>query len=514
MKENLNDTRTVVDNKRIARNTLVLYFRTMFIMVITLYTSRVILNALGVEDYGIYNVVGGVIAMFSVVSGALSSSISRFVTFEIGRGNLQRMKLVFSTSVNIQIGLALLVLVLGEILGVWFLNSHMEIPVERLAAANWVLQCSLATFCINLISIPYNACIIAHERMSAFAYISILEATLKLLICYLVLISNYDKLILYSLLMVAVSLVLRFAYGLYCSKNFLECKYHFIYDCAMLKEMTGFAGWSFFTNMAWIFNTQGVNLLMNVFFGVTLNAARGVATQVEGAVMQFVNNFTTAVNPQITKSYAAGEKQQMFDLICRGAKFSFLLLFLMTLPLLLETEYILRLWLKLVPEHTVLFVQLSIIASMVSVIGNTGYTACMATGTIKRYVLWITLTGMFVFPFTWMAFSMGFPPESTYVIYILAYAAVQLVRLYIMKGLLEFPALLFLKSVIVPIVLTVSLSLPIPYFIRTSMESSFLRLCTTCFISIISVGVASYFCGLTQAERQVVLDRVASKIIK
>lgn len=504
----------IVDNKRIAKNTMLLYFRTMFIMVITLYTSRVILNALGVEDYGIYNVVGGVIAMFSVISGALSSSISRFITFEIGRKNLVRLKTVFSTSINIQIGIALLIILLGEVLGVWFLNYKMEIPEGRLIAANWVLQCSLITFCINLISVPYNACIIAHERMSAFAYISILEATLKLAICYLVLVSSFDKLIVYSILMVLVSLILRLAYGIYCSRNFDECHYHLVYDKSMLKEMTRFAGWSFFTNMAWIFNTQGVNLLINIFFGVTLNAARGVATQVEGAVLQFVCNFTTAVNPQITKAYAVNEKEQMFVLICRGAKFSFLLLLLITLPILMETEYILRLWLKIVPEHTVMFVQLAIIGTMMNIIGNTGYTACMATGRIKRYSIYITLIGMLVFPFTWVAFSLGMPAEVTYVIYILVYLGVDIVRLYIMKGLLGFPSMMFVRLVALPICLTAIASIPIPILIIHSLESSFLRLCITCMVSFVSVGLFSCLLGLTAHERKMTIGKIVARINK
>lgn len=286
-------------------------------MLITLYTSRVILEHLGVDDYGIYNVVGGVVAMFSVISSALSSSISRFITFELGKGDIKRLTTIFSTSVNIQLGLSAIILLIGETVGIWFINNKMNIPADRLVAANWVLQCSLLTFCINLISVPYNSSIIAHEKMSAFAYISIFEATLKLLICYILIISPIDKLILYSLLMLAVALLIRLVYGFYCARNFEECRYHIVDDKKILREMTGFASWSFFPNVAWIFNTQGVNILINLFFGVALNAARGIASQVESAVMMFVRYFTTALNPQITKYYASGEKEQMFLLIMR-----------------------------------------------------------------------------------------------------------------------------------------------------------------------------------------------------
>lgn len=259
----MSDTST--NNKRIAKNTLLLYIRTLFIMLITLYTSRVILNTLGVSDYGIYNVVGGVVAMFSVISSSLSSSISRFITYELGHGDFERLKRIFTTSVNIQIGISFVILVLAETFGLWFLNTKMNIPANRMTAANWVLQCSLISFIINLISLPYNACIIAHEKMSAFAYISILEAILKLTVVYMLLISPYDKLSTYAVLLVIVALLIRLAYGQYCKRHFEESRYKFVYDKPLIKEMTGFAGWSFFGNGAYMLNTQGVDMLINIF---------------------------------------------------------------------------------------------------------------------------------------------------------------------------------------------------------------------------------------------------------
>ena len=346
----------ISNTTRVAKNTLLLYMRTILVMVISLFTSRVVLNTLGVENFGIYNVVGGMVAMFAVISGALSSSISRYITVELGKGNdLRRLSIIFSTSVNIQIVIAILIAVLGEIIGLGYIFNKMTIPFERINAAIWVLQCSLLIFCVNLVSVPYNACIIAHEKMSAFAYVSLLEITLKLLVVYLLWISPIDKLIAYALLLVVVAVLIRLVYGFYCKRHFKEATYHFVIDKALTKEMTSFAGWNFLTNTSYIFNTQGVNLLINSFFGLTLNAARGIATQVDAAIMQFVNNFMTALNPQITKSYAAGEYENMNNLICRGAKFSFYLVLLFTLPVYLETEYILRLWLKIVPDNTVVF---------------------------------------------------------------------------------------------------------------------------------------------------------------
>ena len=424
-------TNTSANNKRIAKNTLLLYFRTLFIMLVTLYTSRVVLNTLGVTDYGIYNVVGGVVMMFSVISGSLSSSISRFITYEIGHGDFDKLKRIFSTSVNIQIGISLVILVLAELFGVWFLNTKMNVPAERLSAANWVLQCSLLSFIINLVSVPYNACIIAHERMSAFAYISIMEAVLRLLVVYMLLVSPYDKLATYAVLLVVVALIIRMAYSLYCRKHFEESRYRFVYDKPLIKEMTGFAGWSFFGNGAYMLNVQGVDMLINIFFGVTLNAARGVATQVQNAVMQFVNNFTVAVNPQITKSYAAGDREYMNKLVCRGARFSYFLLFLFVVPIVCEADYILYLWLKIVPEHAPAFLRLALFGSLMMLLGNSMLTAISATGNIKRYQLWVTIVGCLVFPLTWVAFKLGFPPETTYVIFIAIYFLLVFVRPYI-----------------------------------------------------------------------------------
>ena len=501
-------------NKRIAKNTLLLYFRTLLIMAITLYTSRVVLNILGVENYGIYNVVGGVVAMFSVISGALSSSISRFLTFELGKENGEKLKRIFSTSINIQIGISFLILLIAEPIGIWFLNTHLNILPERMEAANWVLQCSLITFCINLISIPYNACIVAHEKMSAFAYISIFETVLKLLIVYLLALSSADKLITYAVLLVCVAVVIRITYSLYCNYHFIESRYHFIYDKSILKELARFAGWNFFTNGAYIFNTQGVNILINLFFGVTLNAARGIAVQVDTAIIQFVNNFSTALNPQIIKNYAIGNKDEMFKLVCRGAKFSYYLLLLFSLPVLFETKYILMLWLKIVPEHTVVFLRLTIIGSMINVLGNTGYVACMATGTIKRYVLWITPIGCLAFPFTWIAFKLGFPAESSYIIFMVVYALVECVRLWLMKEMLDFPPLMFMKDIIMKVVIVTCIAMLCPFIVLFSMDSSFIRLVISVLVGLLSVVVSVYLCGLTKNEQLMISQKIKNKLKK
>lgn len=503
-------TDTAQNNKRIAKNTLLLYMRTILVMMVSLYTSRVVLNTLGVSDFGIYNVVGGVVAMFSVISGSLSTSISRFITYELGHGDINKLKRIFSTSVNIQIGISLVVLILAEIFGVWFLNTKMNIPTDRLAAANWVLQCSLISFIINLISVPYNACIIAHERMSAFAYISILETVLKLAIVYMLLISPYDKLVTYAILLVIVSLIIRLIYGWYCNRNFSESRYKFEYDKPLIKEMTSFAGWSFLGNGAYMLNTQGVDMLINIFFGVTLNAAKGVATQVQNAVMQFVNNFTVAVNPQITKSYAAGDMEYMYKLVCRGARFSYFLLLIFIIPIVCEADYILRLWLKIVPKYAPIFLRLTLFGTLMTLLGNTMYTAIMATGIIRKYQLWVTIVGCLVFPLSWGAFELGLPPETTYYLYIVIYLLLVFVRLYIAKDLLKFPIKLYLTDVILRITIVSIISFILPLLIIFNIEESFLRLCLSCIVSIISSVLTISFLGLQKTERQTIYNKLTT----
>lgn len=506
-KHNLEMSENSVNNRRIVKNTVLLYVRTILILFVSLYTGRVVLNTLGVDDYGVYQVVGGVVAMFSVISGALSNSISRYITYGIGKGDKEGLVRTFSTSIIIQFVISAVVLILCEVVGVWFLNCKMDIPDGRLIAANWVLQCSLIIFVVGLISTPYNACIIAHEHMNAFAYISIIEVVLKLVVVYVLSISPFDKLQTYVVLLVVVSIFIRLLYSLYCSKHFEECRSKLLYDKGIFKEMIGFAGWNFFSNAAYIFNTQGVSLLVNVYFGVVLNAARGIATQVDSAVLQFVNNFTMAINPQITKSYASGDKDRLNFLICKGARFSYYLLFLVTLPILFETESILTLWLKIVPEYTVTFVRLSFIGMLVTCLGTTGYTACFATGNIKKYTLWITLSGSMVFFITWIAYFLDAGVVATYWVYIIVYIFTQVIRLWIMKGLLDFPVMMFVNDVLLKISIPTILSVIFPFVIVYTVKASIIRMLITCGISIISASFYIYMFGLTKGEKTVIVNK-------
>lgn len=289
------------NNKRIAKNTILLYLRMLLTIVVSLYTSRMILKILGVSDYGVYNVVGGIVAMLSFLNSALTAASQRFIAFELGRGDKEKLKTIFCTSVTIHAILALIIFIIAETVGLWFVNTHLNIEPARMIAANWVYQCSILTFMLTIISVPYNSCIVAHEHMNAFAYVSILEVILKLLIVYLLLVINSDKLITYGILVLCVAFIIRLIYGLYCKRHFEECKYRFIFDKTLFKEMFSFAGWSVVGNLGFSFKDQVANVILNIFFGTIVNAARGVALQVNGIISGFSVNFLMALTPQITK---------------------------------------------------------------------------------------------------------------------------------------------------------------------------------------------------------------------
>lgn len=490
------------NTQRIAKNTLMLYIRTLFIMLVSLYTSRIVLRALGVEDYGIYGVVGSTVAMFSMLSGSLSSAISRFLTFELGRNDKEKLKRVFSTAVTVQIVLAIAILLVAETIGLWYVNNKMVVLPDRLLAANWVFQFSVVTFVIGLISVPYNAAIIAHERMSAFAYIGIFEAVAKLLVAYLIGATATDRLIMYGFLLMLIAVIVRLIYGIYCKRRFEECSYRFVYDKNLLKEMTSFAGWNFIGASSSQLMNQGVNLLANSYFGLVINAARGIASQVDSMLVSFVNNFTTAVNPQITKSYAARDYEYMYYLIFRSAKFSYFLIMFFAIPIICETEFLLNLWLdNIVPEHTVSFVRLALVASMINVLSNSMITAMLATGNIKKYQIIVGGIGMLVLPIAWLFFHWGFPPEMAYITIIFIFICQLFCRLYLMRTMIGLSMRRFAKEVLLKIVLVSTFAMLFPLILCLCMEDGWFRFLSIGFVSVISSGISIFFMGLGTNER-------------
>ena len=483
-------------------------------MIVTLYTSRVVLNALGVVDFGIYNVVGGVVSMFSMLSGSLSAAITRFITYELGKGKSQRLNKIFSSSMNIQIGLSFIILLLAETIGIWFLNIKMTIPMDRLTAANWVFQFSILTFIINLISVPYNASIIAHERMSAFAYISILEVIGRLSIAFLIIISPIDKLVFYSILMCIVALIVRFVYGVYCKHYFEECTYHWIFDRSLLKEMAGFAGWNFIGTTSSVMRDQGGNVVINLFFGPAVNAAKGIAFQVNNAVHSFVTSFMTALNPQITKSYAAGDKEYMMTLIYKGARFSFYILLILSLPVIINAHYILTLWLKVVPEHTTLFVQLVLIFAMSESISNPLITAMLATGRIRNYQIVVGGLQMLNLPISYILLRNGCIPETVLIVAICISQCCLASRLYMLRDMIGLSVREYLSKVYFNVLAVTIISSILPLFMAIKLKETFINLIYSCFVSVLVSSVVIYFIGCNCKERQFINEKVNTIIKK
>lgn len=500
------------NTKRIAKNTLMLYVRMLFSMVVSLYTSRVVLRTLGVEDYGIYNVVGGFVAMFSLISSSLSSATGRFLTFELGKGDMQRLKAIFSTSLLIHIGLALLVFLAAEIIGVWFLNYRMTIPIDRLYAANCVFQASIFSFMLGLFSTSYISCIVSHERMSAFAFIGIFEVVLRL--CIILFVAYFpwriDRLITFSLLLMLSGIMINYIYLRYCRQHFEECRFNIRFDRSCWKEMSAFAGWNFIGCTAGLLKDQGVSVLLNLFMGPILNAARGIASSVSGAVSSFAGNFMGALSPQITKSYATGDCQYTFSLVERGSRFSFYIMFILALPLLLETEFVLRLWLGEYPAHTVNFVRLVLLLSLSDVLSNTLITLQTATGKIRNYQLAVGGMLLMNFPFSYICLKLGFAPESTLIVAIVVSICCMLLRLWFLRKMAGLSMRRFMWYVYGNVLLVASVSSILPLWMYYTFSSGWVRFLSLTVVSVCCSAGGAYFLGCTKNERRFIQSKMVT----
>lgn len=479
-------------------------------MLIGLYTSRAILKALGFDNYGIYNVVGGFVGMFAILSGSLSSSISRFMTFELGKNGTGKLRTTFSSAVSIQLLLSLLIIVIGETIGLWFFYNKMDIPPQRIQAAMWVFQISIVNFCLDLVAVPYTAAIIAHEKMSTFAYISITDAVIKLIIVFLLFVSPMDNLIFYAILMACDALLFRIISGVYCKRHFAECSYRPTINKPLLKEMFGFAGWTFFGSGSYLFVTQGINVLMNTFFGVVLNAARGIATQVEGIITNFVNNFTMSVNPQITKSYSSGEFDYMYTLVCKGAKFSYFLFLFLMLPMVIETDEILHLWLGEYPPYTVIFLRLTLATSAIAVMSNSMVTAILATGKIKKYQIVVGALGFLAFAVVYVLYKIGLPPYTSYYVIFLLFVSQLTVKFIMVKELTGMPAKRYITEVLVKILVVTAIASILPILCAYCLQPSLLRTIYVVLLCTASSAITIYALGLTNGERSKIVYKLSS----
>lgn len=516
MPENRIISDTSLDNKRIAKNTILLYVRMLLTLGVSLYISRVVLTTLGVEDYGLYNVVGGIVTMFTFISSAMSNSTQRFITFELGKESRASLENVFGAACIIHVAIALLIVILSETVGLWFLYNKMIIPEARLEAAFWTFQFSIISSVFAVVSIPYNSLIVAHEKMGAFAFISIIDVLLKLLIVYLIQVLSYDKLIMYAFFILIILCIDCCIYSIYCKRNFEESRRLKFRRNPLIKGMISFAGWSLIGNLSVVGYTQGLNLLLNMFFGPTINAARGVAVQVQAAVGYFVSNFQTAVNPQITKSYAIGNFDRLHNLIFTSSKMSFFLLLCLSLPIFLEAEFILSLWLKDVPEHTVSFLRLILLITLLDTLSNPIGIGNNATGKIKIYQIFEGGLLLSIFPVSYVFLKFGYRPESVFVVQFLISVLVQIVRVFLVRKKLHFSPFSYLNRVVTKIfvVMLVSVFMSLGFHLYLPLIEGFIRTFLVCVFSVLCVLLSSYYFGLEKQERQIVDNKISLLIAK
>lgn len=501
-------------NKRIAKNTLFLYGRMLFGMFVSLYTSRVVLEVLGVEDFGIQGAVGGFVAMFSLISSSLSSSVSRFLTFELGKGDKESLRQVFSTSLLIHIALAAVVFICIETFGVWFLNNEMDnIPADRLYAANWLLQFSVISFMVGLISVPYGATLISHEKMNMFAAIGVVGIIVKLCIVLSlkVLPDSADKLITYSLMGLCWSLLVQAFYFFYCGKHFEECHTRPAFYKSKLKAMTGFATWNFIGCTAGLLKGAGVDLLLFQFFGPVLTAAKTISASVNNAVSSFAGNFMTALVPQITKSYAAGDMQYTFSLVERGSRFSYYMMMFFAIPIILETEFILTLWLKEYPEYSVVFVRLVLTLSLIEILSNTLINLQTATGKIRNYQIVVGTTLLMNFPLSYIVLELGCPPESTLVVAIFVGVCCLLLRLLFLRRMAGLSMSGYLRNVCLNVAKVTVVSL-IPTFVVYKLipDVGWAQFLAVGFTSVVASLFAILYVGCTSNERTFILGKLSA----
>ena len=503
------------NNKRIAKNTLLLYVRMLFTIAIGLYTGRVVLNALGVTDYGIYNVVGGVIAMLGFLTGSMSAASSRFITYDLGKGDITVMKRTFGNILSIHFIIAGVILLFGETIGLWFVLNKLQIPAERMTAALWVYQFSVFTSILSVISVPYNAAIIAHERMKAFAYIGIVDAVLKLLIACVLLIVPFDRLKVYALLFFCIQVFDRIVYGVYCTRHFQETKAKPTFNGKLFKEIFGFAVWTMNGNLAVIGYTQGINILLNMFFGPAVNAARGVAVQVQVVVQNFCNNFQMALNPQLTKSYAQNDLQHMHQLLKVSSKFSFFMILFISLPLMLEAPLVLKWWLGVVPEHTDNFLRLILCSSMLITLSNPLVVSVHATGRIKRFQAIEGTMLLCIVPIAYLLLKLfGIPPECVFCVHIVVEACTQYARMRIVLPMIGMRVVEYVKEVVVPLVKVVVLAPILPLLVYHLTEQSVATFFLVCVVSVLSVSACVYFIGCTKREQEFAYKKISAIMLK
>ena len=503
-------------DKTIVKNTAFLYFRMMFTMIVSLYTSRVVLQNLGISDYGIYQSVGGIVGMLSFINGALSTGSSRYLTYELGRGDANRLSQTFSTTLTIHIIIAFLISVVAETIGIWFVYNKLVIPENRLYAAEVVFHFSVLTSFISVTQVPYTASIISHERMGIYAYTSIVEVSLKLTIVYLLTVTSWDRLVFYAFLLCVLQIGLALFYRIYCVRNFEETKYKFVFDKEIFKSIVGFSGWSLFANISIALTNQGFTILTNMFFSPVIVTARAVSLQVSMAADQFINNFRTAVNPQIVKLYAANDCEEAKQLLLTSTKYSFYLMYLLSLPIYLLAEPILKLWLGQVPEYSVIFLQLVIIQSLFAVFDTSFYTALYAKGKLRENALISPLTLILQFPIIYILFKYGYSPVvlswSSLITYLILGLIIKPILIHKIAFYSYKEILCILKSCFKVLIASAPIVIVFDWLIKTVCENNWLHLISVVLISMSTSCIAIYYCGIDKKSREKLRLLIFNKI--
>lgn len=500
------------DNSRIAKNTIFMYMRMAITMLVGLYTSRVVLRVLGVEDYGLYNVIGGIIALFTVLNNALINTTSRFITVSLAKGNAPGTRQTFNMAFLMHCAVALFLIVIGETIGLWYLHHKLVIPVGRELAAAWLYQFTIIAAVLSTVNVPYNACIVAHEKINVFAILQVIDSFLKLGIVFVIQVAPYDKLIFYAVLMLLVT-VFNFLFNyIYCQKKFQEVKFMFYWSRERFKEILKFIGWALVGNFSNMFYTQGINLMLNAFCGPAVNAARGIAVQVQGVVAQMANNVQTAINPQIIKTYSINDLERMHMLVCASSRFCYYLLLLFSLPIMLEANYILHLWLGFVPEHTVSFIRLTIMTVLLDAFINPMFTANLASGKLNIYYIPVSVVSISFMFLTYFAIKYTLIPESTFVCYLIMTAVGFVVRVFVMKKQVQLKPSIYIKKAILPAIVTTLLAAVLPIMAHSLVHGNIARLFATLITSFASTLVVVCSVGITRQERQFAIQFIKDKL--
>ncbi|MBV7440781.1 oligosaccharide flippase family protein [Weeksellaceae bacterium TAE3-ERU29] len=502
------------NNKRIAKNTLFLYFRMFLTIGVGLYTSRLVLDALGVVDYGIYGLVGGIVSMFAFLNSAMAAATQRYLSFDIGKNNINRLSQTFNATLNIHFLVAFVIFILSETIGLWFVNYKLDIPSERITAANWVYQLSIFTFILNVIQVPYNALLIARERMNIYAYISIVETLLKLIAVILLIQIHTDKLILYAFLIFFISLIVQFFYKFYCKKHYKETIYHFFFDKIYYKELLSYSGWNLFGNIAAVARGQGSNILLNLFFGPVANAAYSLTLMVQGMIGNFITNFQMAVNPQIVKKYSKGEVDESLNLIFKSAKFSFFGMLILIIPFLSNIDFVMGLWLTKIPKHAIGFIKLALIYSLIETIANPLMSGAQATGKIKWYQIIIGTLIFLSLPTTWIVFRFTNTPMYVYWVLIVNSLLALIFRLFFLKKIMDLDLNTFLSQVIIRILFVSLFVTGIVLFLPLQKANNIIELIFQStlytFLTISSIIIL----GLSKNEKFLIKTFLKSKFIR